>query len=85
MCPRIVKAERSDGPAGEPLLDWPRIHHVRVNALKSACPKTLRHTPQFLSARQIEEFKIAEGELLKAWIDPTNEYNAILDIKRPDF
>ena len=37
-----------------------------------------------VSAEQIETHNVAEGATLKAWIDPDNEYNAILELERPD-
>ena len=37
-----------------------------------------------VSAEQIETHSVTEGATLKAWIDPDNEYNAILELERPD-
>ncbi|MEQ3707887.1 hypothetical protein [Tateyamaria sp.] len=31
---------------------------------------------------QIEEFQISDGTILAAWVDPQDEYNAILDLER---
>ena len=38
----------------------------------------------WVSAEQIEAFDIAYGAILVAWMDPENEYNAILHLERPD-
>ena len=38
----------------------------------------------WVTPEQIETFDIAYGATLVAWMDPENEYNAILDLERPD-
>ena len=35
-----------------------------------------------VTADQIERFDLETGAILAAWIDPDNEYNAVLDLER---
>lgn len=37
-----------------------------------------------ISGERISAFEVVDGAILGAWIDPTNEYNAVLDLERPD-
>ncbi len=37
-----------------------------------------------VSADQISAYNLSQGATLSAWIDPANEYNAVLELERPD-
>lgn len=37
-----------------------------------------------MSADQVTAFETSEGTILLAWIDPEDEFNAILELERPD-
>ena len=37
-----------------------------------------------VTAKQIDAYSLSNGATLAAWIDPANEYNAILELERPE-